>query len=194
MTVRVALYVRTSTDDRGQDPQTQVVALEDFCRSRGYEIVATYTDQASANDYGRRTAWRQLLKDAGKHRFEAVVVFKLDRAFRSVRDMHKTLEAWELAGIGLISSREDINTTTPIGKLLLNLLAAVAEFELATISVRVKAGMDRAKRDGKAIGRPKATVNLDKARKLMADGQSLRRTAAQVGTSPATLSRVLAAK
>ncbi len=185
----MALYARVSTDDRDQTPETQLLALRDFCRLRSFQVVREYVDQASANDFARRTAWRELLRDAGKKKFEAVVVFKLDRAFRSVRDMHKTLEAWELVNVGLVSSREDIDTTTPIGKLLLNLLAAVSEFELETIRVRVKAGMDRAKREGKHLGRPRAEVDVDKARALAAEGLSVRQIAKRLKTSPATISR-----
>ena len=187
--MRVALYARVSTDDRDQTPETQLVALRDFCQGRGFGVVKEYVDQASANDFARRTAWRELLRDAGRKKFEAVVVFKLDRAFRSSREMHKTLEAWELAGVGLVSSREDINTTTPMGKLLLSLLAAIAEFELETIRVRVKAGMDRARRQGKHVGRPKAEFDQAKARDLAAKGLSIRRIAKRLKTSPATVSR-----
>jgi DNA invertase Pin-like site-specific DNA recombinase len=86
-----------------------------------------------------------------------VLVFKLDRAFRSVKHMHDTLAAWELVGVSFQSLREQFDTSTVLGRLLLNLLASLAEFELELIRERVKAGMDRARRQGKKIGRPKVT-------------------------------------
>ena len=90
-----------------------------------------------------------------RRRFKAVVVFKLDRAFRSVKDMHDTLATWDALGIQFKSIREQFDTGTAVGRLLLNLLASVAEFELEMIRERVKAGMDRARRQGRRIGRPR---------------------------------------
>ena len=84
-------------------------------------------------------------------------MFKLDRAFRSVKHMHDTLAAWELVGVSFKSLREQFDTSTALGRLLMNLLASLAEFELELIRERVKAGMDRARRQGKHIGRPRVT-------------------------------------
>ena len=114
-------------------------------------------DRASANDLRSRTSWRQLMDDAAKRRFQTVVVFKLDRAFRSVKDMHDTLSAWEAVGVSFRSVREQFDTSTAMGRLLLNLLASIAEFELEMIRERVVAGMDRARRQGKRIGRPRVS-------------------------------------
>ena len=90
-----------------------------------------------------------------KRKFKGVLVFKLDRAFRSVKHMHDTLSAWELVGVEFISVKENFDTSTAIGRLIMNLLAALAEFELELIRERTKAGMDRARRQGKRIGRPR---------------------------------------
>ncbi len=113
-----------------------------------------YVDRASARDLAHRAAWRELLDDCAKRRCRVVVVFKLDRAFRSVKDMHDTLATWELLGIEFRGIREQFDTRPAVGRLLLNMLAAVAEFELEIIRERVEAGMDRARRHGKRIGRP----------------------------------------
>ena len=125
-------------------------------------------DDAPANDPLHRTAWRKLLDDAAKRRFQAVLVFKLDRAFRSVKHMHDALAVWEVQGIGFMSAREGFDTRTALGRLLLNLLASLAEFELEVLSERVKAGMDRAKRQGKHIGRPPVTARPGFAEKWAA--------------------------
>ena len=129
--------------------------MRDFCAAQGFEIYGEYIDYAPANDLAHRLRWRDLLDDAAKKRFTVVLVFKLDRAFRSVKHMHDTLAAWELVGVGFKSLREQFDTSTALGRLLLNLLASLAEFELELIRERVKAGMDRARRQGKRIGRPR---------------------------------------
>jgi DNA invertase Pin-like site-specific DNA recombinase len=158
VSLKVAAYARVSTSDKDQDPETQLVALRDFARLQQWEIVGEYVDRAPANDPLHRTAWRRLLDAAAKRRFHAVLVFKLDRAFRSVKHMHDTLAVWEAQGIGFVSAREGFDTRTALGRLLLNVLASLAEFELEVLSERVKAGMDRARRQGVHIGRPPVTA------------------------------------
>ena len=145
-----------------------------------------------------RVAWRALLDDATKRRFQTVLVFKLDRAFRSVRDMHSTLAIWDTLGIAFKSIREQFDTGTALGRLLLNLLASLAEFELELIRERVKAGMDRAARQGKKIGRPRVTDKRGfKTRykaiveRLSAGEISRRRAARELGIGYATLKRLL---
>jgi len=144
--MRVAVYARVSTSDKEQNPDTQLLPLRDFCIAHGYEVFDEYIDHAPANDLAHRTQWRRLLDDAAKRKFKRVLVFKLDRAFRSVKHMHDPLSAWEMVGVSFKSSREQFDTSTALGRLLLNLLAALAEFELELIRERVKAGMDRARR------------------------------------------------
>ena len=199
--MKIALYARVSTSDRDQDSETQLMALRDYCRMQGWEVVAEYVDQASARDLAHRTAWRQLLDDASRRRFKAVVVFKLDRAFRSVKDMNDTLATWDALGIQFKSIREQFDTGTAVGRLLLNLLAAVAEFELELIRERVKAGMERARGQGKRIGRPKVTERRGFKRRFgailerLSDGNISRRRAAQeLGIGYATLKRLLDAE
>ena len=152
--VRVAIYARVSTSDKEQEPETQLMPLRDFCIAQEWEIVAEYVDHAPANDQAHRVRWRDLLDDAAKRKFGVVLVFKLDRAFRSVKHMHDTLAAWELVSVSFKSVREQFDTSTALGRLLLNLLASLAEFELEMIRERVKAGMERARRQGHKIGRP----------------------------------------
>ena len=153
--MRVAIYARVSTSDREQNTETQLLPLRDFCSAQGWDVHREYVDQAPANDLLHRVQWRQLLDDAARRKFSVVLVFKLDRAFRSVEHMHDTLAAWELVGMSFQSLRERFDISTALGRLLMNLLAALAEFELELIRERVKAGMDRVRRQGKKIGRPR---------------------------------------
>ena len=196
--MRVAIYARVSTSDKVQDPETQLMPLRDFCTAQGWEVADEYVDHAPANDQAHRLRWRDLLDDAARRKFSMVLVFKLDRAFRSVKHMHDTLTAWELVGVSFQSIREQFDTTTAIGRLLLNLLAALAEFELEMIRERVKAGMDRARRQGKRIGRPKVTERKGfKGRletimhRLDVGDISRRKAAKELGIGYATLKRLL---
>ena len=198
---RVAIYARVSTSDGEQDPETQLMPLRDFCAAQGWEVFEIYIDHAPANDLAHRTLWRKLLDDAAKRRFSMVVVFKLDRAFRSVQHMHDTLAAWEIVGVSFKSYREQFDTSTALGRLLLNLLASLAEFELELIRERVKAGMDRARRQGKRIGRPKVTDRRGfKNRfgaileRLKAGDISRRKAAKELNIGCATLKRLLDAE
>ena len=196
--MKVALFARVSTSDKDQDPETQLMPMRDFCAAEGLEIYDEYVDYAPANDLAHRMRWRDLLDDAAKKKFSVVLVFKLDRAFRSVKHMHDTLAAWELVGVSFKSLREHFDTSTALGRLLLNLLAALAEFELEMIRERVKAGMDRARRQGKRIGRPKVTDRKgfnsrfnEVLVRLNAGDISRRKAAIELGIGYATLKRLL---
>ncbi len=199
--MKVAIYPRVSTSDKDQDPETQLLPLRDFCSAQSWEVTKEYVDYAPANDLARRTAWRELLDDAAKRRFKVMLVFKLDRAFRSVKHMHDTLAAWEVVGVSFKSLREQFDTSTALGRLLLNLLASLAEFELELIRERVKAGMDRARRQGRRIGRPRVTERKgfnrrfgDILERLGAGNISRRRAAKELGIGYATLKRILDAR
>ncbi len=197
----VLIYARTSTSDKNQDPETQLMALRDYCRANDWEVVKEYVDTASARDLAHRTAWRELLDDCAKRKCKVVVVFKLDRAFRSVKDMHDTLAAWELVGVEFRSIREQFDTRSAVGRLLLNMLAAVAEFELEMIRERVKAGMDRARRQGKRIGRPSVMDRRGFKKRfgavlerLNAGNISRRNAAKELGIGYATFKRLMDAQ
>ena len=118
--MKVPLYARVSTADKDQNPETQLVHLRDFCQAQGWEVYKEYIDTASALDVAHRIAWRNLLDDAAKRKFVIVLVFKLDRAFRSVKHMHDTLYTWETLGIAFKSLGKQFDTSTTLGRLLLN--------------------------------------------------------------------------
>ena len=110
--MRVAIFARVNTTDRDHYPTTQVMALRDFCNAQAWEVYCQYVDRESALDVARRTAWRELLDDAAKRRFKVGLVFKLDRAFRSVKHVHDTLTTWEMLSIAFQSLREQFDTST----------------------------------------------------------------------------------
>jgi DNA invertase Pin-like site-specific DNA recombinase len=151
--MRAGLYARVSTDDKGQDPEVQLVPMREQAAGRGWDVVE-YVDHASAKDLRGRRRWRELLEDASQRRVHLVIVWKLDRFARSALDALQWLQQLDGYGVGFKILTQDIDTTTPHGRLVFTILAAVAELERETIRDRVKAGMDRARAEGKPIGRP----------------------------------------
>lgn len=152
--MKAALYARVSTEDRSQDPETQLYALRQFCETAGWGVYREYVDKARAKDYINRRQWQELQRDARQRKFKVVVVFRLDRAFRSVRECVNCLGDWHERGIAFKSLGEDvIDTTTSQGRFILHIMAAVAELESAVIGDRVTAGMARAKAQGHRLGR-----------------------------------------
>src|SRR3954453_20768021 len=150
---RAAIYARVSTLDRGQDPETQLRQLREHAERRGFPITFRVVDHASGakND---RVQYRAMLDAARRREFDVVLVWRYDRFARSLRELLHALAEFDGLGIELVSYNEGADTTTPQGKLLFGIMASLAEFERSLISERVRAGMARAKAQGKHTGRP----------------------------------------
>jgi DNA invertase Pin-like site-specific DNA recombinase len=193
--MRVAVYSRVSTRDKDQNHETQLLRLRDAAKAMGVEIYQEYVDKASARDIAHRTEWRRLLDDASKKKFNQVIVFRMDRAFRSVKDLHDTLSAWDMVGVKFRSLQENFDTGTATGRLMMNMVASFAEFELEIIRERVQAGMDRAKakgtKSGKGIGRPRADVGVQNVLNAYQDTKSIRAAARAAGCSSGTAWRII---
>ena len=147
--MRVGMYVRVSTQDKQQDPATQLLPLREFVTAQGWTVIGEFVDQASATDLRGRVAWKQLLDLASKRRIDIILVWKLDRMARSVKDAADTLAQLRAWKVGLRSYTEpmiDTSSTSPWGELLFNLLAAFSQFERSPIAERVRASMARAKK------------------------------------------------
>ncbi len=152
--MRVALYARVSTEDRGQDPELQLAPMREHATARCWETVE-YIDRASAGDLRGRRAWRELLEESRRRRIDLVMVWKLDRFARSALDALQWLQQLDGFGVGFKILTQDIDTTTPYGRLVFTILAAVAELERETIRERVRAGMVLARERGSQLGRPR---------------------------------------
>jgi len=134
MIMRITLYARISTRDKDKNPETQLLCLRQFVSQHSdWQVTHTYIDQASANDLLHRTRWKHLQDAAVKRQFDAVPVFKLGGAFRSVKHIYDTLDVWDALPVGFLSAQEGFDTTTALARLLLNWLASLAEFELKII-------------------------------------------------------------
>ncbi len=163
--IKVALYARVSTKDKHQDAETQLYGLREYAAQRCWVILHEYVDQASATDLRSRTAWRSLLERVRKGGIDLVLVTKLDRAFRSAKDTYDNLAYLDNHNVGFVASTQPIDTSTSTGKLLLGVLAAVAEFEKALIVERTKEGLARARAQGKRLGRPPGSKDKRKRSK-----------------------------
>jgi DNA invertase Pin-like site-specific DNA recombinase len=190
--MKVALYARVSTEDKEQNPKTQLYALRQFCKDANYEVYKEYVDEARAKDYQHRRAWQQLQKDARMHKFKAVLVFRLDRAFRSVRECVNLVEDWYERGIKFRSISEGvIDTTTAQGKFILQIMAAIAELESSIIGQRVAAGMARVKAEGRPLGRKLLNIPVDKIYNSLRSNRTVAGAARDLGCSRAYIHQEL---
>jgi len=161
--MKVALYARVSTVDKEQNPETQLYAMRNFCRDAGWEIYQEYVDRARAKNYLHRKAWQQLQKDARRRRFKVVLVLRLDRAFRALKEAINCIDDWHEHGISFKSIQEHdgiIDTTTSQGRFMFQMVAAFAELESGIIGERVRAGMARAKAEGRSLGRKMLDISV----------------------------------
>lgn len=160
--MKVCIYARVSTED--QNLETQLSACRDYCKRLDYEISNEYKDIISGSK-DSRPAFNQLIEDLRQNKFEAVIVYKLDRIGRSLQHLLNLFEEFQNRKIEFISITQNINTTTPKGKLFLRMLMILAEYERELIVARTKSGLDRARKQGKLLGRPKGAKDK-KRRKL----------------------------
>jgi DNA invertase Pin-like site-specific DNA recombinase len=169
--MKIALYARVSTTEQNTD--TQTAALSEYCGRRGWTVAGEYVDAGQGGATVQRPELDRLMRDAVARKFDAVLVWKFDRLFRSVAHMLEALERFRSLGVDFVSLTESIDTTSPIGKMVFTLLAAVAEFERDLIRERTKAGMARARAEGKRIGRPRVLVDIAEAQALWKGGEGL---------------------
>ena len=171
---RVALYARVSTLNGHQDPEMQLSELREYATRRGLSIHEEYVDQGVSGSKESRPALNRLMTDAQKCRFDAVLVWKIDRFGRSLKHLVNSLADLSAYGISFISLRDNLDLSTPSGRLMFQIIGAMAEFERALIQERVRAGLRNAKAKGKRIGRPRQEVDSSKVLELRAQGLSWR--------------------
>src|SRR5450759_652238 len=189
-TMRIALYARVSTHNGQQDPELQLRELREYCALRGWGVFGEYVDHISgAKD--KRPELDRLMADAQRRRFDAVVVWKFDRFARSVSHLLRALETFQALGIEFVSLSEQVDTSTPMGKMVFTVLGAVAELERSLTVERVKAGLRNARAKGKRLGRPRVSVSAAKIQELRAEGLTLRDIATRCHVSKTTVIRAL---
>jgi DNA invertase Pin-like site-specific DNA recombinase len=187
MTSRVAIYARVSTTNHGQDVTLQTRELQQFAEVRGWRLVDSYLDLGISGSKDRRPELDRLMADAHRRKFDVVIVWKFDRFARSVSHLLRALETFNALGIAFVSLSEQMDTTTPTGKMVFTVLGAVAELERSLIAERVRAGLRNARAKGKKLGRPRTAVDTARIDRLRASGLSWPKIAAEMGVSVGTV-------
>jgi len=185
---RVALYVRVSGLD--QHPETQLLDLRQMAAQRGYEIVQEYTDRIGGAK-ARRPGLDELMRDARRKHFDLVLVWAFDRIARSVVHFLQILDELNHRGIEFVSYRENVDTTGPLGRAIVVIVGAIAELERNLIVERVRAGMRRAKLEGRHIGRRPLQLDRDAILRDRQRGLSLGQIAKAHRISRATVHKVV---
>ena len=188
--MKVALYTRVSTQDQSTDLQRS--DLKRYCEQRGLEIYKEYCDQGFSGTKDQRPALNELMEDARKRKFDAVLCWRFDRFARSTKHLITALEEFHYLGIDFVSYQENIDTSSPLGKAMFTIVSAIAELERSIIVERVRAGIRRARENGKRLGRPKKlNLNVQEIQKMRDQGLSFSKIARIVGACPATIYQVL---
>ena len=182
--MRAAVYARVSTF--GQEPENQLQELRRYVEARGW-TATEFVDRGVSGSKDRRPALDALLKDAKRRRFDVLVCWRLDRLGRNLRHLILLLDELHALGIGFVTLGEGIDTTSPTGRLVLHVLGAISEFERERIRERVIAGLQRAKAQGRRLGRPKAAVPVDRVQDVR--NLPIDEAAGVLGVSRSTMKR-----
>jgi DNA invertase Pin-like site-specific DNA recombinase len=187
--VRTAIYARVSTSNNGQDPKMQTRELQEYCERRGWKVSGEYVDEGISGAKDSRPELNKLMADAHRRRFDAVVVWRFDRFARSVSHLLRALDTFRALGVEFVSLSEQVDTSTPTGKMIFTVLGAVAELERSLIAERVKAGLRNARAKGKRLGRPRVVVDAARIGSLRAHGRTWREITAELGVSKGSAQR-----
>lgn len=182
----IAIYARVSTDKQKVDMQLN--ELRQFAARSGWTIYEEYIDQNFTGANTNRPAFQEMMEAARKRRFDMLLVWKLDRLSRSLKDLINTIDELGSSGIDFISYDNNLDTSTPTGKLVFQIVGAVAEFEKDIIRERVVAGLAAARNKGKQLGRPPIPQTVyDKAVKMRSEGLSFRKIGRVLGVDEGTI-------
>ena len=188
--IRAALYARVSTTGHGQDVGLQLDELRQVAAQRGW-VAADYVDEGVSGSKDRRPALDRMMADARAGKLDVVVVWRFDRFARNTAHLLAAMDEFRALGVSFVSLREQIDTSTPMGKAMFTIVSAISELERDLIRERVVAGVQRAKASGKHCGRPKVAMDLRPALALIREGRGLKDVAAILKVSRATLRRRL---
>lgn len=191
MTKRVALYARVSTD-KAQTTENQLRELQEVAVRLGWTVVAVFTDEGISGAKGRdqRPGFDALLKGVARREFDLIAAWSVCRLGRSLQDLVAFLEDVQARGVDLYLHQQAIDTSTPSGRMLFQLLGVFSEFERAMIRSRVVAGLDRV-RGKKRLGRPPMSPErIEVIKNLLSSGKGIRETARETGAGTATVQRI----
>ena len=182
--MKAAIYARVSTVD--QEPENQLQELRRYVQARDW-TAAEYVDRGVSGAKDRRPALDDLVRDARRRRFDVLVCWRLDRLGRNLKHLITLLDELQALGVAFVSLAEGIDATTPAGKLQMHILGAISEFERGRIRERVLAGLQRARREGKRLGRPKGRLPMEGLQRVA--GLPVHVAAERLGVSRSTVKR-----
>jgi len=186
--MRVALYCRVSTTGKGQDTEVQARELREYAARRGFEVVQEFTDNGFSGAKESRPALDEMLKAAKRRRFDAVLCWKLDRIGRSLKHLVNLLAELEAVGVALVSFSDNLDLSTPQGRLMFQIIGAMAEFERSLICERVKAGIAHRKALGKKFGgRTAKALDMVAVTRMRENGASMAEVAKALNVSAGTI-------
>jgi DNA invertase Pin-like site-specific DNA recombinase len=189
--MRVALYGRVSTIGKGQDTDLQLRELREYTTQRGWTVAGEYVDAGVSGSKDSRPELNRLMLDAKQRKIDAVLVWKLDRFGRSLKHLVNALAELEAVGVAFVSLRDAFDLTTPAGRLMFGVVAAMAEFERDLIKERVKAGIANAKAKGRKMGRKPVALDHTRLASMRSEGQTIRSIALSLGCSRSLVHKTL---
>ena len=191
--MKVALYARVSKSDKSQNPENQLIRLRKYAQEHKFTVPkgCIYVDEASGAD-ASRPALDLMCKDARANRFSLILVVKLDRIARSMTNFYALLKEWEAIGVKFhCIDQPEVSTDSSMGRLLMAILGAIAEFERDLIRDRTIAGLERARSKGKVLGRRPKVFDMERVLELKSQGWGVKRIARELKIAPETLRRGL---
>lgn len=189
--MRVAIYGRVSTRDKGQSPEMQLRELREYSARRGWQVVGEYVDIGDSGSREKRPQLDRLMAHCRRRLVDVVVVYRYDRFARSLRQLVNALEEFRSLGIEFVSLHEGVDTSTPNGRLVFGIFASIAEFERELIRDRVRSGIAAARAKGRKLGRPRKVIDTARITALQAGGQTIRQIAKALGVSRSFVHKTL---
>ena len=186
------MYARVSTD--GQTTENQLQELRKVADRNGWQIIQEFVDHGISGAKGRdqRPAFDEMCKGVVRKEFDLVMAWSVDRLGRSLQHLVTFLDELHSKNVDLFLHRQGIDTTSPAGKMMFQMLGVFSEFERAMIKERINAGLARAKAQGKTLGRPKVSLEVEnKIRKLRSTGKGIRKIASELRVGVSTVKRVV---
>lgn len=184
---RAAIYLRVSRAD--QSSALQLDSTSDFVKHREWKLAHSFADDGLSGATDKRPGFRAMLEASRRRAFDVLVVYRADRLFRSLPELVMTIDELAARGIGFVSVTEQFDTTTPTGRMLLQLVGVFAEFERAVLRERTRDGIAAARKRGARIGRPRRDVDRELVARLRARGKTWDAIARELGVPARTLRR-----
>ena len=192
--MKAALYARVSTRNNGQDPEMQLAELREFATKRGWQVAGEFVDVGVSGSKDSRPQLDAMMRLAKTRKLDVIAVWKLDRFGRSLRHLVDALAELKAVGCAFVSLRDNLDLSTPAGRMMFHVVAAMAEFERELIRERVKAGLAHARAKGQRLGRPNIRRDRDNdariIRQMRAEGESYGEIADALGRTKSDVYRV----